>query len=1105
RQHEEEKEEEEPVQGKLLQRQPEEEKEEEEPVQGKLLQRQPEAEKGEEAQPKSLQREAEEKEEEEPVQGKLLQRQPEEEKEEEAQPKFLQREAEEKEEEEPVRGKLLQRQPEEEKEEAQAKSLAQGKRDSAGGPSVSPSAESSIKNIQGGQALPDDTRSFMEPRFGYDFGNVRVHTDSRADSMASSINARAFTHKNNIVFKQGHYSPGSSDGKKLIAHELTHVVQQNPGIARKASPVSLSQTGHAPAVQGIWGWVKKTAKSAWKGVKKVGSAIARGIGNFLQKAKNFIAGKVRHIPGYSFIAALLGKDPISGAKVKSKGGFLRAVFSLIGKEKTYDQLMKANIVGKAVKLVKDSFKAANLTGSFIVGSIKKIWSVVSINPFTWSKAAGMFVSFLGSLAGRALKVGWQIMTRMPLLILEGFLILVGAPVKKIMGIINKGKNVVMKIATDPIGFIGNLFSALKKGFFQFKDNIWKHLKAGLMGWLMGAMEGAGIQLPEKWDLKGIIHLILQVLGLTYARIRQKVVKKLGPRGEQIVSYMETAVSFLKDLVTKGPIALWERIKEKAAEIRDAVIGAIRDWVITKIVMSAVTKLATMFNPVGAIIQAALAIYNTVMFFIERAKQIAAVVQAVFNSIAPIAYGKIGKAANWIEKTMARTIPVILGFLARLIGLGGISGKIKKVITKIRRPIDNALDKVIGWIVTKAKSLFGKVKKGVAAVKEGLFGSKKKFKAGNKPHSLWVEKKGKNAKVMVASHEGPLETLFLNEAPFNKINTLSARDKGKAEKLKSEIISMGRKTSVDAEKGSAEAVEKDEAKLLEKINTLAQLLMNDSGEAPKVGTYNALRGETGYNPHHVPPKGLMKWTNRVLHNIPDTVINQSAFEDWKKVREEAGAEMKTGGNLTAILIHNETHIRKSGDENIDQYRAHYGEKVREGIEQEMNDYIRKNKGKKIEQLEYEERVDLLKDMLEEEGKDTGRMSEDEINTLMNDSGMRKKMQARLDSAGGRASTQFYMTELDKFAEKNPGFKTRLENINKNLKSDVENDVRNVFGTANEQSLRAVKIAMKGKYEERKKKNLPAMDGTPEQQNVALSKLPPHGRMSWFKYIGKFAKF
>jgi hypothetical protein len=85
-----------------------------------------------------------------------------------------------------------------------------------------------------GQPMPESSRKFFEPRFGQDFSNVRMHTDSEAANSAQSINALAYTAGNNIVFNNGRYSPESDSGKKLIAHELTHVVQQGSGsVARQ--------------------------------------------------------------------------------------------------------------------------------------------------------------------------------------------------------------------------------------------------------------------------------------------------------------------------------------------------------------------------------------------------------------------------------------------------------------------------------------------------------------------------------------------------------------------------------------------------------------------------------------------------------------------------------------------------------------------------------------------------------------------------------------------------------------------------------------------------------------------------------------------------------
>ena len=83
-----------------------------------------------------------------------------------------------------------------------------------------------------GQPLDDATRSFMEPHFGHDFSRVRVHTDSKATESARAVNALAYTVGHDVVFGCGQYAPRLPAGEQLLAHELTHVVQQRQSRGR---------------------------------------------------------------------------------------------------------------------------------------------------------------------------------------------------------------------------------------------------------------------------------------------------------------------------------------------------------------------------------------------------------------------------------------------------------------------------------------------------------------------------------------------------------------------------------------------------------------------------------------------------------------------------------------------------------------------------------------------------------------------------------------------------------------------------------------------------------------------------------------------------------
>jgi len=84
---------------------------------------------------------------------------------------------------------------------------------------------------EGGEPLPVSEKAFFETRFGFDFSDARIHTGSAASETAQALQAKAFTADRHIVFGSGQYAPGTADGRKLMAHELTHFIQQRPGRA----------------------------------------------------------------------------------------------------------------------------------------------------------------------------------------------------------------------------------------------------------------------------------------------------------------------------------------------------------------------------------------------------------------------------------------------------------------------------------------------------------------------------------------------------------------------------------------------------------------------------------------------------------------------------------------------------------------------------------------------------------------------------------------------------------------------------------------------------------------------------------------------------------
>jgi hypothetical protein len=221
------------------------------------IQRESEQEEEESIQAKRIdivQRESEE-EEDESIQAKridIVQRESEQEEEESIQAKrvdIVQRESEQ-EEEESIQAKridIVQRAPvsvnDDEALEAEADQMgAQAMRkndqqvDMSGSFDVEQDVESQISAKSGsGQTIPDVNRQMFESSMGHDFSGVNIHADSESDSLNKQVGARAFTTGSDIFFRQGEYNPGSSDGQRLLAHELTHVVQQGGAKVQKKS------------------------------------------------------------------------------------------------------------------------------------------------------------------------------------------------------------------------------------------------------------------------------------------------------------------------------------------------------------------------------------------------------------------------------------------------------------------------------------------------------------------------------------------------------------------------------------------------------------------------------------------------------------------------------------------------------------------------------------------------------------------------------------------------------------------------------------------------------------------------------------------------------
>ncbi len=716
-----------------------------------------------------------------------------------------------------------------------------------------------------GNPLPSGIRQFMEPRFNADFSKVRIHTGEKAAKLSRQVSAQAFTVGNQVYFGRDRFRPGSSEGRELIAHELTHTIQQGAAIQRSVDASAVTQrspsliqrgllsalgidldprsyfAGKAAAIpgftmltvvigfnpitgesvdrsagnilkgviemipvvgvhitsalnnHGIFDKVSAWAAGQFKALSDIGSSIKQSISDFikdfditsplkmLERGKQLIAEPITRIKnfainlkndivtfikdailkpiaafakanapnGYDLLCGVLGKDPISGDPVPRSAETLVAPFmKLIGQEEVWENMKKSNAIPRAWVWFQSNLAAVKgfvqkIPGLFI--SAFKSLEIIDIVliPKAFAKLVKVFGGFVGKFVSWAGNAVWNLLE-----------IIFDSVKPGLMGYIKKTGAALKGILKNPMPFVGNLVKAAKLGFQNFAGNFGTHLKAGLIDWLTGSL--SGVYIPKALSLPELGKFAMSVLGITWAQIRGKIVKVLGPNGEMIMKGLETAFDIVVALVTGGPAAAWELIKDKLTSLKDTVVSGIVSFVIETVITKAVPKLIAMFIPGAGFISAIISIYDTIMVFVQKISKIIQVVVAFIDSIVAIAGGNISAAAKRVESILGGLLSLAISFLAGFLGLGKITDKIKGVIEKVRASVDKLLDAAINWIVTKAKALFTTGKEAVGNV-VAWWKQKKPFQTkGGESHKVYFTgDKNKPIPVVASKYPKPI--------------------------------------------------------------------------------------------------------------------------------------------------------------------------------------------------------------------------------------------------------------------------------------------------------------------------------------------------------------
>ena len=498
----------------------------------------------------------------------------------------------------------------------------------------------------------------------------------------------------------------------------------------------------------VWERAKRIFSEPIDRIKNFVVNLLEGIWKFVRDAiLKPIAKLAEGTSGWPLLTAVLGSNPITGEKVERNaetliGGFMK----LIHQDEIWENIKKSGAIARAwswfqgtltelmgfISQIPDLFKQALKTLE---------WSDILDLPGGFMKVAGVFGKFLGNFISWAGEKIWNLLE-----------IIFDVVAPSVMPYLRKVGAAFRKIIKDPIGFVRHLVAAAKLGIENFAKNFFDHLKKALIDWLTGSLPG--VYIPKAFTLLEFGKFALSVLGISWAQIRAKIVKALGPNGETIMKGIETTFDVVVALVTGGPAAAWEVIKDKLTNLKDMVIDGIVGFVEDTIIKKAIPKLVSLFIPGAGFISAIVSIYDTVMVFVQKLAKIAAVVKSFVDSIVDIANGQIEGAAAKVESALEGLLSLVISFLAGFLGLGNIAAKILGVIEKVRAAVDKALDTAITWIVTKAKALFATLAskaKSVAGAVAGWWKDRQQFQADDgSTHTLLFKGDDENAALVFES-------------------------------------------------------------------------------------------------------------------------------------------------------------------------------------------------------------------------------------------------------------------------------------------------------------------------------------------------------------------
>lgn len=348
------------------------------------------------------------------------------------------------------------------------------------------------------------------------------------------------------------------------------------------------------------------------------------------------------------------------------------------------------------------------------------------------------------LVQAALSGDWSALAR---LVLTPILMVLGIEPEGFFQLFARASQAIDLIVANPGGFISNMLDAVKGGIRRFADNFRRHLIAGIIVWLAGPL-GRAITMPAQFDLWGLLDIARQAVGLTLATLRRVAVRVIG---ESAVQRIEFVMNYVSALITGGWAGLWEQLTADLGMLRDMVLEQIRSFLVERVVVASIMWLASMFNPIGALVRLVMTIWNFIQFLRTQLARIMPVVQTVINTVWEIATGALEGPIRGVESVLGRLVPVVLDLLARLLGVSGIPERVQEILRGVQERIDAAMERVM----RRVAQAFGVRTEPSAGPAEGEIMAPISFRAGEESHTLLIEDEGSTVRPIIRSQPTPL--------------------------------------------------------------------------------------------------------------------------------------------------------------------------------------------------------------------------------------------------------------------------------------------------------------------------------------------------------------